>query len=292
MPSRIVNQSRPAMPVVARLMSLALHLVPLSLRDRIKRLAGVSAVQRFLLSKTLYGKEFVHRVDAGPAKGITFRVRLPEDKGIWTGTYELPFANCLAASVAKGSVAYDIGSWHGFIAGVMAAQGAGEVHAFEPLPENAELIEKMIALNPAKPLTLHRCAVGETDTELDLLVLPETSMAKLESSRFQVDCSPQQKIRVRVRSIDSLVENRDAPAPALLKIDVEGAELSVLRGGLNTIRKYRPEIYAEIHSAELLAESVALLQQEGYRVEMVSDGLGAARNRDVYQIRASFSLRS
>jgi FkbM family methyltransferase len=279
------------MPVAARLMSLALHLVPWSLRDRIKQLPGVSAVQRWLLSKTLYGKEFAHRVDAGPAKGTTFPVRLPEDKGIWTGTYELPFANCLAASVAKGCVAYDVGSWHGFFAGVMAAQGAGEVHAFEPLPENAELIEKMIALNPAKPLTLHRCALGETDTELDLFVLPETSMAKLESSRFQRDYSPQQKIRVRVRSIDSLVEHRDAPAPALLKIDVEGAEMSVLKGGLNTIRKYRPEIYAEIHSAELLAESIALLQQEGYRVEIVSDGLGAARNRDVHQIRASFSRK-
>lgn len=69
-----------------------LNLVPLSARRYIKQLPGIAQLQRRLVSTLLDGREFTHNVDAGPAKGISFLIRLPEDKGIWTGTYELDFA--------------------------------------------------------------------------------------------------------------------------------------------------------------------------------------------------------
>src|SRR4051812_16467773 len=110
------------------LVSRALRLVPFSVRDRIKTIPGIANLQRAIVSRMLDGREFEHVVDAGPAKGITFRVKMPDDKGIWTGTYEIDFATRLAASVTPGTVAYDVGSWHGFFAGVMAAQGSSHVH--------------------------------------------------------------------------------------------------------------------------------------------------------------------
>src|SRR5262245_34364069 len=151
-----------------------LRLVPFAARDRIKSIPGVAALQRAIVTRTLDGREFVHQVDGGPAKGIRFHIRMPEDKGIWTGTYEIEFATRLAASLKPGTVAYDIGSWHGFFAGVMAAQGARAVHVFEPLPANAERIRRLVALNPDKAITLHPYAVGERDTEMALIIMPET----------------------------------------------------------------------------------------------------------------------
>ena len=153
--------------MVSVLVSRALRLVPFSVRDRIKTIPGVAHLQRAIVARTLDGREFEHRVDAGPAKGITFLIKMPDDKGIWTGTYEIDFATLLAASVTPGSVAYDIGSWHGFFAGVMAAQGASHVHVFEPLPANAERIRRLVALNPGRKITLHACAVGERESEMD-----------------------------------------------------------------------------------------------------------------------------
>ena len=274
-----------------QLVHSALRLIPWSLRDKVRSVPGVAALQRAIVSLTLNGRTFNHFVDAGPAKGITFKVRMPEDKGIWTGTYEIDFATLLAAQITPGSVAYDIGSWHGFFAGVMAAQGAREVHVFEPLPQNAERIRELIDLNVAKSIRLHACAVGDHDTEMDLMVMPESSMAKLEASTFQAGQTSGTKVRVKLRSIDSVISSGEAPPPALMKIDVEGAEVMVLEGARDTIRRHRPVIFAEVHSASLLDQCRQFLDAEGYQVELIDTDPAAARAKDVFQIMANPARR-
>jgi FkbM family methyltransferase len=266
---------------------ILLKSIPFSMRSRIKSIPGVASLQRAIVSCALDGREFEHLVDAGPAKGITFQIHMPEDKGIWTGTYEIDFATRLAAQVKPGAVAYDAGSWHGFFAGVMAAQGAVQVHAFEPLPANAERIRRLMALNPDMPITLHDCAVGACDTEMDLMVMPETSMAKLDVSTFQADKTSATRVRVRVRSIDSLVAEGTVPPPQLIKIDVEGAEAMVLAGARKTIRGHQPVIFAEVHSPALLAECQGLLESEGYRVEPTDQDTVRTQAKDVFQIQAT-----
>lgn len=261
--------------------------VPFSLRDRIKMIPVIAHLQRALVSRMLDGHDFEHRVDAGPAKGITFLIKLPEDKGIWTGTYESGFAKLLAASVSPGSVAYDIGSWHGFFAGVMAAQGASHVHVFEPLPANAERIRHLISLNPSRGMTLHAAAVGEREGAMDLIVMPETSMAKLEMSAFQSDSSSAIRLRVQVRSIDAMVRAGDIAPPRLMKIDVEGAEVMVLLGARETIRRYNPIIFAEVHSSALLSECRAILEADGYHVATIGHDPVNALSKEVFQIKAA-----
>lgn len=268
------------------LISRALRIIPFSVRDRIRVIPGVAHLQRAIVSQALDGHEFEHCVDAGPAQGITFRVKMPEDKGIWTGTYEIDFAKQLAASVRTDAVTYDIGGWHGFFTGVMAAQGASHVHVFEPLPANAERIRDIVALNPERKITLHTLAVGESDSEMDLLLMPETSMAKLEASTFQPRATAAERLRVRVRSIDAMIANGEIAPPALIKIDVEGAEILVLKGATATLRDYRPIIFAEVHSSDLLKECKSLLEAIGYRVETIDCDPAKAVLRDVFQIKA------
>ena len=67
-------------------------------------------------------------------------------------------------------------------------------------------------------------------------------------------------------TIDAVAE-RLRLQPDVLKIDVEGAELSVLKGALDTLRKSRPIILIEIHSEELLAACIAFLGPLGYEFE-------------------------
>lgn len=268
------------------LINRALGLLPWSVRVQIKRIPGVAQLQQAVVSKAFDGKEFDHMVDAGPAKGITFHVRLPEDKGIWTGTYESLFAGRVAGAIRPNTVTYDIGSWHGFFAGVMAAQGARQVHVFEPLPANVDRIRKMIALNPEKHIAIHPCAAGDRDTEMDLIVMPETSMAKLEESGFQTERTSAGSLRVPARSIDSVIASGEAEPPSLMKIDVEGAELLVLEGARQTLRANQPEIFAEVHSSKLLAQCTIFLQSEGYSVEPLDEDQDVARANDVFQIRA------
>ncbi len=271
---------------MSSLVSRALRLVPFSVRNRIKTIPGVAHLQRAIVSRAFDGREFEHRVDAGPAKGITFLIKMPDDKGIWTGTYEFNFATRLARAVSPGTVAFDIGSWHGFFAGVMAAQGASAVHVFEPLPANAERIRRLVALNPEKSITLHARAVGERDGEMDLMIMPETSMAKLEMSTFQADNTSATRVRVKVRSVDAMVAAGEIAPPELMKIDVEGAEAMVLAGARETIRRHRPMIFAEVHSSALLSECRALLEADGYVIETFDHDPANALAKDVFQIEA------
>jgi FkbM family methyltransferase len=168
----------------------------------------------------------------------------------------------------------------------MAANGAREVHVFEPLPLNLDRICKLIELNTTKSIILHTVAVGELDSEMDLLVMPETNMAKLEASAFQQKATPQQKLRVRVRRLDSILHMGEAPPPSLVKIDVEGAELRVLQGALGILRDYRPEIFVEVYSVALLELCADFLTNDGYRVERLDDDSAAVSSEDICKIRA------
>ena len=121
---------------------------------------------------------------------------------------------------------------------------------------------------------------------MELLVMRETSMAKLEVSPFQSDITSKQKLRVPVRSIDSIVAAGEAPPPQLIKIDVEGAELLVLEGALQTIRSHHPQIFVEVHSSGLLGQCAELLAREGYALEHIDTNRALASSADTFQICA------
>ena len=54
-----------------------------------------------------------------------------------------------------------------------------------------------------------------------------------------------------VLTLDRYLDNLSLPTVDILKIDTEGADLSVLRGGSRTIAKYKPSIYIEVCTAVL-----------------------------------------
>lgn len=267
----------------------AIRVTPWELRLLVKNIPGVATLQRMLIAATLDGKTFVHEVDAGPAKGVRFEITLPDDKGILTGTYEARFASLVAAAVRSGAVCYDIGGWHGFFAGVFAARGARSVHIFEPLPENIRLIRRMIGLNPGLPLTLHEIAVGDCESRGKLKVMPASSMAKLSVSRFQQEATDSMSIVVSIRSLDAMITAGEIPPPNVVKIDVEGAELMVLRGAKALLEVHRPELFIEVHSSSLLAECRNMLQLIGYSVGLIDDDPDAAAARDVFAVHATFA---
>ena len=252
--------------MISRLLQRSIGLVPWGLRESIKSQPFIAYAQRKLLKTYLYDREFVHVIDGGPARGLRYAVTLPEDKGVWTGTYELPFSNALAAAVCPDNVCYDVGGWRGFFSGIMALRGARKVYVFEPLPENVKRIRKMIELNPALPLELFESAIGEKDGQAEFLVMPETSMGKLAESKFQPAATELNRIAVSIFTLDSLIESGRIAPPDVVKIDVEGAELLVLKGFVDALRNYRPTLFTEIHSHELAQECTSFLESLGYGV--------------------------
>lgn len=74
-----------------------------------------------------------------------------------------------------------------------------------------------------------------------------------------------EKITVDCKKIDSL----DMPKPDFMKIDVEGFELDVINGALETIQRHKPSIFIEIHSSALGSEIKNILNPL-YQIHHVS----------------------
>jgi FkbM family methyltransferase len=250
----------------------SINLVPWSWRGAIKKIPLVAPLQRWLLAKFLEGREFVHTVDAGPARGLKYPILLPPDKSVWTGNYELEFSEALAGAVKPGDVCFDIGGWRGFYSGVLALAGARRVCTFEPLPANCAQIRHLIELNPQLPLTLFEAAVGEKSGQLEFELMPLHSMGKLASSPFQRSQKGASRIQVKVVSLDELLAEKQIEPPGVMKIDVEGAEVFVLRGAKKLLAEHHPKLFMEIHSRELARECAALLGEFGYSVRVMETG--------------------
>ena len=259
--------------MISNFLRQSVSLIPWQWRTLIKDIPVVSVLQRWLIKTFLDQQKFIYRINAGPASGLNYPVCLPEDKLIWTGTYEIDFSQTLAKSVKPGDICYDIGGFRGFFSGVLALSGAKKVYIFEPFPRNCQQIQAVIDANPQMPaLKLLSVAIGEQKGAAEFLVMPEASMGKLSSSSFQADVQAQEKIVVPVETLDSLVKSGQLEKPNLIKIDVEGAEISVLRGSEQTLREYQPQLFIEIHSRSLAKDCFTFLQKLNYSITVLETG--------------------
>jgi FkbM family methyltransferase len=254
------------------LLRKSISLVPWQVRGVIKKMPLMAPLQRRLLTRFLEGQEFIHTVDAGPARGLRYPIMLPQDKGIWTGTYELELAARIAQAVRPGDVCLDVGGWRGFFCGVMALAGAAKVCVFEPLPANASQIRRMIELNPNLSIELLEVAISNQIGTTELRAMPETSMAKLKNSSFQCDQQEGDLIEIRLETLDNL-RRADLFARAdVIKMDIEGAEAMALRGAKDLLQSDRPSLFIEVHSRALARECSKILADQGYSLEVIETG--------------------
>lgn len=115
----------------------------------------------------------------------------------------------------------------------------GRVIAIEPSPINRARLQENLALNSISTVHIEPCALGETPGELSFS--DEDALAHVELSGM----GP----KVPVRTFDSVAPKNDI---ALMKVDVEGFELSVFRGAIQTMQAGRlPVILFEMNQLYL-----------------------------------------
>jgi len=259
---------------VKGLLQSSVNILPFRARYWIKHMPGVAASQRWVLRRFLEGQPFVHTVNAGPAAGLRFEIKLPQDKAVWTGTYEHEFTRAIIEHVRPGDICYDIGGYRGFMSGAMALSGASKVVVFEPAPMNLLALRRLCELNPALPISVIPFALSDRNGLVRLKVMPDLSMGKLVGSPFQTGAAAVDEITVSVRTIDGLVEGGNIPLPNVVKIDVEGSEFDVLRGATKVIETSRPRIFLEAHSVALETICSRQLSQVGYDIHRLKPHVG------------------
>ncbi len=161
-----------------------------------------------------------------------------------------------------GDVALDVGANIGTCTLAMArAVGAkGRVHAFEPQALVFQTLCANLAMNGLTQVRAWPWAVGETPGTARIPVPAIDTDSNLGAVRVQTEGRTEPVPLVR---LDGLGIER----AALLKIDVEGMELAVLRGAAALLRRFRPAVYFE--AKKVLGgtvECLKLLCDQDYRL--------------------------
>lgn len=167
--------------------------------------------------------------------------------GYLLGTSEPQMQEALHQIIRPGMTFFDIGANVGFLS-VLAAKlvgPTGRVVAFEPLSDNALQVEHNAKLNGFTHVLVRQEALGNQDGEAAFRVTANATMGKLAYVR-SVDQGTA-VIPVPIRRLDTLYASGELPRPDLLKMDVESAEVDVLRGGIETLRAVRPLLLIELH---------------------------------------------
>ena len=184
----------------------------------------------------------------------TFAVRVPSGSLLAVEAKNLAYYALLVAQKAQGqvetvnrclahlrpdSVFYDIGANAGYIS-LEAARRARLVVAFEPQPALSQTAIASVALNEIGNMIVYQVALGREEGLLDLFIPRfgiHASAVSREANAKRITCP--------LVPLDKLVHSGAFPPPTLLKVDVEGAELDVFSGAVETLRTHQPTLLFE-----------------------------------------------
>jgi FkbM family methyltransferase len=228
-----------------------LGLRELKIAEILRRLPAVKRPAKRLLKVLLPSNPVWVQVRSGMSQGVWMRLNLHEDAGVWRGEHEPTLQDALRAVVLPGTVVYDIGAHVGSIAlGVARLVGPnGHVVAFEADPRNAETLRENRDRNYLTG-TLRVVPSAVWSYSSDGISFrsggEESAHGGVETDGQCPVLGRGQLIDVPAVALDDFVAS-GGPAPQLVKIDVEGGEYEVLRGGDRLFSTQRPLIAAEIH---------------------------------------------
>lgn len=209
------------------------------------------------------------RVETGLAQGLWLRLNLSVEGNYWLGNYEVGVQNLLGELCVPGSVFYDVGASLGFfslaVANVVGPRG--KVVAFEPEPENCERLREMAVRNnlQARIVTVEMAVWSRTAQE----GVPfrrggrQATYGGVSSDGVTPVLAEGEMLRVAAVSLDDFLHQGNPP-PDVLKVDVEGGECQVLKGGEELFSSVRPALICEVHRAEAARWIACWLPAKGY----------------------------
>lgn len=134
---------------------------------------------------------------------------------------------------------------------------AKKVISFEPQKNIFSILKKNVELNNcSKNVKLYNMGIGEQYQHADVEVIDINNYG---SSRLKKDSDGS----VEINTLDNMAYNKFGKID-MLKIDVEGMELEVLKGSINILKKYKPLIYVEAASNVEFENASKFLKKYNY----------------------------
>jgi FkbM family methyltransferase len=198
------------------------------------------------------------RIRDGVSRGLWIRARLPEEASYWEGKRERETQQTIQATVHEGSVVYDVGAHIGVLTlGTARLVGeTGRVVAFDADAENVDCLRASCTLNhfEGRIRVVHSAVWSYASPAVSFRRGGiRTSHGGVTANGYEPVRASGATVTVPATTLDAFIA-AEGPPPELVKIDVEGGEYEVLRGGETLFTRVRPRILVEVHHAAALEQ--------------------------------------
>lgn len=204
----------------------------------------------------------------------------PREKGSllgipYTGDFEPSETKLLSSLVRPGDTVLDIGANFGWYTTLFSrlVGDTGRVVAFEPVPPTFRELERNLALNGhPRNVRAHRLALGDRQGEVALHVPTWLWLGPAFASAVRQHGGPHVTYVSPMNTLDHFLERNRCERPVdLVKCDVEGGELAILRGGRGLLLSETPPIwFLEVQEGSTVpfgyrpADLIAYLREHRY----------------------------
>ena len=156
--------------------------------------------------------------------------------------------NAIGSGLQPGAVFIDVGANIGYdsLKAARLVGGAGRVVACEPNPPVLALLQQNVAASQAANVTVLPVACADRETTLAFFDATDGGNSGRSSMSADNAGPGGRAITVQARRLDDIVADLGLTRLDVLKIDVEGAELVVLRGSEATLRRFQPKLVLEV----------------------------------------------
>lgn len=227
-----------------------------------------------------------HKVTSWVSKnlfdGVTYTVRNGLNKGLrrrgglgWIPVdQDNPEILFWKALDLKGKAVYDIGAFHGLLT-IYFARHADTVVAWEPNSRNRRRLNENIRVNGFSNVIVRPYGLASRASEARMTFDPlEPGTASLDS---EIALGEENEI-IELRTLD---EEQGLRPPDLIKIDVEGFELEVLKGAGRTLER-KPDLFLEMHGADP--------QDKATRVRAIISHLWEGGYRNIIHVETKLAI--
>lgn len=192
-----------------------------------------------------------------------FSWRIPLGR-YWLGAGEILEGTAIFPT--EGFHVIDVGAYRGYYTAISSVLVGpkGYVYSFEPEPRNFSMLRCVVSVNRLNNVVLLPFALSDRDGYEHLYISEHPSMHSIVLRRSS------KALQVKSYRLDTLVP-KVIKHVDLIKIDVEGAEMKVLKGSMNTIDKFKPILSIDVNHYEGEFEEVrSFLKAIGYKLSPLS----------------------
>jgi FkbM family methyltransferase len=194
------------------------------------------------------------------------------------GTWEPGVTTLLEEFLEPGMVVIDAGAHVGYFTLIAARKVGpiGKVYAFEPAPQNYDLLVRNVALNGYQNVVPVQKAISKGQGTARFFLRSDTVGHSLHSEAVG---KGQRTITVEVTTLDYFLEKEGWPLVHLVKMDIEGAEPTALEGmaellkrnrALRLVLEYVPHILER--AGEDPIQFLERLRRSGFTIRIITKG--------------------